>query len=420
MKRILVVEDDVIICGGVKLFLEKRGYEVETAYSCKEADGCLEHGFDLILLDRNLPDGRGLDYCRELRKSTKVPIIFLTARDTEADMIEGFRAGCDDYIAKPFSVELLYQRIEAVLRRSENALACGVVMYVVLKLLQKADDDFISEVVAAMSDLLDNLSELKRQQVFPENEDSLVSRLQSKVDKIIDALKLQNSRERLEHENIKGLVSDLSHQLKTPISNLRMYTDFLKNPDISDDERTQYLQVLELAVDRLSFLSESMIKVSRLESGLINLDVKSQNINDTVLQAVKDVYVSAKNAGITIRYDEQVKCDIQHDRRWTAEACFNLLDNAIKYGKTGSEIVLSVRKLGLTVEVSVTDENEPIGENERTHIFERFYRGRNSGDKDGVGIGLYLSREIIEKQGGMLSVIPQKDGNKFVIVLQSR
>ncbi len=74
-----------------------------------------------------------------------------------------------------------------------GALACGVVMFVVIKLLQKADDDFISEVVAAMSDLLDNLSELKRQQVFPENDDSLVSRLQSKVDKIIDALKLQNS-----------------------------------------------------------------------------------------------------------------------------------------------------------------------------------------------------------------------------------
>ena len=72
-----------------------------------------------------------------------------------------------------------------------GALACGVVMFVVIKLLQKADDDFISEVVAAMSDLLDNLSELKRQQVFPENDDSLVSRLQSKVDKIIDALKLQ-------------------------------------------------------------------------------------------------------------------------------------------------------------------------------------------------------------------------------------
>ena len=105
-----------------------------------------------------------------------------------------------------------------------GALACGVVVFVVIRLLQKADDDFISEVVAAMSDLLDNLSELKRQQVFPEDEDSLVSRLQSKVDKIIDALKLQNSRERLEHENIKGLVSDLSHQLKTPISNLIVWS----------------------------------------------------------------------------------------------------------------------------------------------------------------------------------------------------
>ena len=74
MKRILVVEDDVIICGGVKLFLEKRGYEVETAYSCKEADGCLEHGFDLILLDRNLPDGRGLDYCRSRASSSRQEI----------------------------------------------------------------------------------------------------------------------------------------------------------------------------------------------------------------------------------------------------------------------------------------------------------------------------------------------------------
>lgn len=120
MNQILIIEDDVIICGGVKLFLEQKGYQVEVVYSCKEANQCLKHGFDLILLDRNLPDGTGLDYCKQLRNHTRIPIIFLTAKDTEADMIEGFQAGCDDYIAKPFSVELLYQRIEAVLRRSED------------------------------------------------------------------------------------------------------------------------------------------------------------------------------------------------------------------------------------------------------------------------------------------------------------
>lgn len=118
MKKILVVEDDVIICGGVKLLLENKGYEVDCAYTLEEARLALERGWDLLILDCNLPDGDGLDLCRELRKRGMLPVIFLTARDTERDMVEGFRAGCDDYIVKPFSVELLAQRVMAVLRRS--------------------------------------------------------------------------------------------------------------------------------------------------------------------------------------------------------------------------------------------------------------------------------------------------------------
>ena len=101
----------------------------------------------------------------------------------------------------------------------------------------------------------------------------------------------------------------------------------------------------------------------------------------------------------------------------TAEACFNLLDNAVKYGKPGNEIILTVRELGLTIEISVTDQNEPISGEERTRIFERFYRGKNAIEKEGVGIGLYLARQIIEKQGGCLSVCPTGHGNRFSIVL---
>ena len=234
---------------------------------------------------------------------------------------------------------------------------------------------------------------------------------------MVTTLRLQNERERAEHENIKGLVSDLSHQLKTPISNLKMYTEFLKNPHITIEERQQYLHILDLLVERLIFLSESMIKVSRLESGLITLHCERQSINETILQAVKDIYASAKKADVMITYKEEISCDILHDRRWTAEACFNLLDNAVKYGKPGNEIVLAVRELGLTIEISVTDQNEPISGEERTRIFERFYRGQNAIEKEGVGIGLYLAREIIEKQGGCLSVCPTGQGNLFSIVL---
>lgn len=118
MERLLIVEDDVIICGGIKTFLEGKGYAAECAYTLSEAREALEMPYHLIILDCNLPDGDGVELCREIRQKKNIPVIFLTANDTEEDMIQGFQAGCDDYIAKPFSVELLYQRVMAVLRRS--------------------------------------------------------------------------------------------------------------------------------------------------------------------------------------------------------------------------------------------------------------------------------------------------------------
>ena len=121
MQKILIVEDDIIICGGVKVFLEGKGYQADCAYSLAEAKEALAQPYHLVILDINLPDGSGMDLCREIRAKGNLPVIFLTAKDTEQDMIQGFQTGCDDYIAKPFSVELLLQRIMAVLRRSSQS-----------------------------------------------------------------------------------------------------------------------------------------------------------------------------------------------------------------------------------------------------------------------------------------------------------
>lgn len=118
MYSILIAEDDIIINGGIKAYLEKQGYETASAFSLKEAKEKLDRSFDLVLLDINLPDGSGLDLCTQICRTSAIPVIFLTANDTEENMIEGFEHGCDDYIAKPFSVSVLEQRIKAVLRRS--------------------------------------------------------------------------------------------------------------------------------------------------------------------------------------------------------------------------------------------------------------------------------------------------------------
>ncbi|RKI40223.1 DNA-binding response regulator [bacterium D16-51] len=118
MQRLLVVEDDAIICSGVKTFLEGKGYCVDCAGTVTEAREALKKPYQLVILDCNLPDGNGVAFCRKIREKGNTPVIFLTANDTEQDMMEGFLAGCDDYVAKPFSIELLNQRVMAVLRRT--------------------------------------------------------------------------------------------------------------------------------------------------------------------------------------------------------------------------------------------------------------------------------------------------------------
>lgn len=285
--------------------------------------------------------------------------------------------------------------------------------------LHKADDIYISEIVRQLLELTDVLIQIdsKSQAIFPDDEDTMLSKLQSKVLKLSKILKNNSIREQQEHENIKKLVSDISHQLKTPIANLKMYSQFLADESLPAEKQRKYIDILRISIERLDFLSENIIKVSRLESGLIHLDMQTQNLNQTVLKAVKDVYIKAQQSGIEIKYDEETQIDLKHDRNWTAEAIFNLLDNAVKYGKKGNIIHLSVRNLGMFAEVTVEDENGNIPYEERNNIFMRFYRGKNSHRQEGLGIGLYLSREIVNKQGGYINLSIKGHRNRFSIML---
>lgn len=110
-----------------------------------------------------------------------------------------------------------------------------------------------------------------------------------------------------------------------------MYSRFLKDDSISDDKRREYIDIICLSINRLNFLSESMIKISRLESGIISLNMQNQSLNETALKALKDVYAKAKAGNIEIIYNEETNISLLHDRNWTSEAIFNLLDNALKY-----------------------------------------------------------------------------------------
>lgn len=285
-------------------------------------------------------------------------------------------------------------------------------------LLYRLEDTYITGNVAKLSHLIDVLMELGEKEVFPDNEDTVLSKLQSKVIKHTRILKYKNETAKTERENIKALISDISHQLKTPISNLKMYSEFLKEEELSEEKREEYIKIVCLSVSRLNFLTENMIKISRLESGLIQLKTQKQSLNETVLKAVKDIYPKAKQKNTEIIYQEDGQVLVNHDRNWTAEAVCNLLDNAVKYASEESKIILTIKDTKLFAEVSVEDENGPIPEEEMAKIFTRFYRGTNSKKEEGIGVGLYLSREIALKQGGYMKLKTSEKGNVFSVVLR--
>ena len=144
---------------------------------------------------------------------------------------------------------------------------------------------------------------------------------------------------------------------------------------------------------------------------------KMKSLNETVLTAIKNVFVKAINKSVEITYNSEDEIEICHDKRWTAEAIFNMLDNAVKYSPTGSVIAVNVRRLGLFSAVDIADMAQPISEEEQSKIFERFYRGKNSGKTEGIGIGLYLAREIAVKQNGYINLKCGENGNTFSIYI---
>ena len=163
---------------------------------------------------------------------------------------------------------------------------------------------------------------------------------------------------------------------------------------------------------------QSMIKASRLETGVISLDRKIQPLYDTLAAALGGILLNAEKKTIQVRVDCPLDILLVHDKKWTSEALFNILDNAVKYTLAGGTILVSVQSWELYVKIDITDSGKGIAKNRQGMIFKRFYREKEVHDIEGIGIGLYLSREIITMQGGYIKVTSTVgNGSTFSVFL---
>ena len=217
---------------------------------------------------------------------------------------------------------------------------------------------------------------------------------------------------------MQSLVSDISHQVKTPVSNLKMVTDTLLTRSVSEVERTDFIRGIRIQTDKLDFLFQALVKTSRLETGIIRLEKKAGRIYDTVAQAMSGIVYAAEKKQIGVSVDCPENLMVAHDSKWTSEALFNLLDNAVKYTPAGGKINVIVEQWEMYLEIRVTDTGKGISESNQAAIFRRFYREEEVHEQPGVGIGLYFAREIITQQGGYVKVVSELGkGSAFSIML---
>lgn len=233
-------------------------------------------------------------------------------------------------------------------------------------------------------------------------DESRLSRLEVKWKRFLSASGRSAEKVKEEQESIKSLISDISHQTKTPLSNILLYTELLKERE-KDEELLKMVEKIEEQSHKLTFLMQSLVKTSRLENGIIAMHPKKQRLKP-VLQAVeKQVLKAAEEKGIRLQW----QCGGEEacfDRKWTEEAICNLVDNAVKYSAPATEVSVGTKVYDSFTAVFVKDEGIGIREEEQAQIFERFYRSGDAEEEKGVGIGLYLARKIATLQGGYLEV----------------
>ena len=295
-----------------------------------------------------------------------------------------------------------------------------LILFALLLLLDFLHNRYNDDLLEQITLLIEALVEQQERQIFSEAEDTLTARLQHQLLKLRNILTAQNQMLAQEKEQIKTLISDISHQIKTPIAAANTFAELLSDGELSAEERTEYITTLQMSLGKLTFLTNSLIKISRLESGIISLKPEKNSLNEIVLQAVKTVYAKAKEKGILITFECDQAFEAVLDFNWTAEAISNVIDNAVKYTPQGGFVRLQITEYPSFLRLDISDSGVGIPEEEQAKIFGRFYRGKQSVGTDGVGIGLYLTREIINKQNGYMKVSSDENGSTFSMFLPKK
>lgn len=264
--------------------------------------------------------------------------------------------------------------------------------------------------------LLDQLLSGAQLHISPKYLDELPSKIRYQLVRLSE--KIHGSEQQLtrERDEIRELIAEIAHQMRNPLANMESYLELLSAAD-SETERREYLEVLKDAEFQLHFLTESFIKMARLENRIIQIKPDAAMLSRTIMQSILQVKKAAdeKHICIELRMDE--KLEASHDANWLGEAIYNILENSVKYSPPDSVIRVSAVQNEMYTQISVSDQGIGITEGEEGQVFQRFYRGKETDGQPGFGLGLYLSREIVLMHGGFIRARRKSPGLEISVFL---
>lgn len=230
-----------------------------------------------------------------------------------------------------------------------------------------------------------------------------LSKLQSKLMRYLSTASMSERKIKEEKDNLKELITNISHQTKTPLTNILLYSELLKETAAGSKEE-EYANEIYLHGKKLESLIEALVKMSRLEMGVFQYERSETCYSKIIGKVVDQALPKAKSKNIRICVDREVDYAILLDEKWVVEAVYNVLDNAMKYSDSGTTVYIEAFTYELFSGIRIRDEGIGITEEEIPMLFGRFYRGKGVHDKEGIGVGLFLARKIVEGNGGYIKV----------------
>lgn len=233
--------------------------------------------------------------------------------------------------------------------------------------------------------------------------------------------RLENALKDLKDEkiNLKDIINDISHQLKTPLSALIAYNDILKNHENMDIEtKSKFIEMTSEQLDRMDWLITTLLKYARIESNAVSYNKEMIPISESIRYAIEPLKVSANNKKQRIELDFNSEGYYFHDKKWVAESLSNIIKNAIEHTDINGKIKITLEETPMSISITISDNGEGIEKSELKNIFKRFYKGKNSINPKSIGIGLSLSKKIIEAHGGSITAESELGkGTNFNIIL---